>query len=96
MEGLPQIERSLADLAAADQEILSIDEEATLEVIDLPTVVIVGTEDRMTPVARSRRMAELNPKLDLVELEGYGHLAQMTAAGVVNDAISRLAGVEEG
>lgn len=41
--------------------------------IDLPTVVIHGTADRLVPVEAGKRMADVVPGAELVLIEGMGH-----------------------
>jgi pimeloyl-ACP methyl ester carboxylesterase len=80
----------LETIIGLSRVILDVDEEEVLETIDVPTVVVVGTEDRLTPIRHARRMAELNPDVEVVELEGTGHVVQMSAAETVNALIERL------
>ena len=40
----------------------------------MPTLVIVGTADALTPPRDSRRIAELVPGARLVEFPGAGHM----------------------
>ncbi len=47
---------------------------ARLTALDVPTLVIHGTEDRMLPAANGRMIARLIPGARLVELEGVGHM----------------------
>lgn len=55
--------------------------------IDLPALVIVGHEDRMTPARRSRWLAEVLPHAQLLEVPGAGHSVAAEAPAVVADAI---------
>ncbi|HLZ07164.1 MAG TPA: alpha/beta hydrolase, partial [Chloroflexota bacterium] len=45
--------------------------------IKAPTLLIWGTEDRETPLADGRLMAELIPDAGLVELAGSGHFSYL-------------------
>ena len=56
------------------QAIMGHDTSGRLGELDVPTLVVHGTEDRMVPVANGRRIAELVPGARLEELEGVGHL----------------------
>jgi 3-oxoadipate enol-lactonase len=50
---------------------------AEVERIDVPALVVHGSEDRIVPVENGRRLAARLPHADYVELPGYGHdLAQ--------------------
>jgi 3-oxoadipate enol-lactonase len=55
---------------------------ATLD--DLPTMVVVGEEDAMTPVDLARGMASAIPGARLEIVPGAGHLPPIEAPGVVN------------
>lgn len=63
------------------------DVTAQVSQIDLPTLVIVGSEDRMTPARRSRWLAEQLPHAQLVEIDGAGHAVASEAPAVTADAI---------
>jgi pimeloyl-ACP methyl ester carboxylesterase len=61
--------------------------------LDVPTVVIAGRRDRLTPIWHARRLAERLPQLvDLIEVDESGHLSPITAPETVTGAIRRLAG----
>ncbi len=57
---------------------------------DIPTVIICGDSDRMTPVARSRFIAEALPRAELVIIPGAGHMATLEAPEEVNQALRGL------
>ncbi len=73
-----------------------LDVRAGLEALAVPTAVVVGTEDRLTPAVHARRMAEVlrqAGRLDrLVELEAVGHMAPVESPDAVDEQIRRLAG----
>jgi pimeloyl-ACP methyl ester carboxylesterase len=71
---------------------LEHDETAALPVLGRVPVTIVGaTHDRLTPVAHSRRMAELiGERAELVVVPGAGHSVNLTRPGIVNDAFLHL------
>jgi pimeloyl-ACP methyl ester carboxylesterase len=56
----------------------------------LPTVIIVGTKDAMTPVRHSRRMAELLPEAELALCQGAGHMLMIEQHRRVNDLLADL------
>jgi pimeloyl-ACP methyl ester carboxylesterase len=58
-------------------EILRFDEEDTLGSIRLPTTVIVGDHDLMTPVAQARAMVAAIPGARLLLLPGCGHMVRL-------------------
>lgn len=70
------------------------DESTALGVLaEVPTVVVCGDADRLTPLPNSVRMfAELGDDSDLVVVEGAGHMVQMERPEVVSDAIDALVG----
>ena len=56
----------------------------------LPTLVVAGGRDAVTPVRHSRRIAELIPTAELVIFEGAGHLVMMERAGDFNRLLGAL------
>ena len=50
------------------------DSRPTLSTIDVPALVMVGAEDRLTPPAAAEEMAESIPDCDLVVLDRSAHL----------------------
>lgn len=69
------------------------DSTATLETITVPTLVIVGDEDVVTPVDEARAMAALVPAARLVVVEGAGHLAPLEQGATVNAALAEFLAV---
>jgi pimeloyl-ACP methyl ester carboxylesterase len=63
------------------------DATALLPSIACPTLVVVGTEDVLTPVADARAMAAAIPHAKLVELAGVGHLSNLEARVGFNRAL---------
>ena len=60
--------------------------------IDVPTIVIAGACDRLTPVSHSERIAAALPSLvDLVVLERIGHMSPLEAPRAVAECLARLA-----
>lgn len=53
----------------------------------LPTLVMVGSEDQITPPALSRSMVEAVNGAELVEIEGAGHLPPVERPATVNEAL---------
>jgi pimeloyl-ACP methyl ester carboxylesterase len=63
-----------------------------LDLFDVPTTVLVGTHDRLTPPWHAHRMADALPfSLGLVELPGEGHMTPLTAPDQVAGVVRRLA-----
>ncbi|MTD14350.1 alpha/beta fold hydrolase [Nakamurella sp. YIM 132087] len=54
---------------------------------DIPTVLIVGDKDRMTPMSRTEFIAEALPRAEMVVIPDAGHMAMMEAPVEVNDAL---------
>ena len=57
--------------------------------LGLPVLIVHGTADAIVPVEHGRRLAELLPDAELVELEGTGHVPTMTRPDDVVAAIRR-------
>jgi pimeloyl-ACP methyl ester carboxylesterase len=55
----------------------------------VPTTVVVGTADRLTPPGHARRLVEALPDAELVELEHAGHQAPLEQPGTVNAIVRR-------
>lgn len=51
--------------------------------VTVPTLLLVGERDRLTPPAASRRLHAALPHSDLVELPGVGHMTPLEAHEVV-------------
>ncbi len=54
-----------------------------------PTTILVGTEDRLTPLSHSLRLAAALPHAELVRLEGAGHMLTLERPAEVAGAIGR-------
>jgi pimeloyl-ACP methyl ester carboxylesterase len=65
--------------------------EDLLATIDVPTTVIAGTADGMTPLRHPRRMAETVPGAELVEVEGATHVLPVEFPDVVVEQTLALA-----
>lgn len=48
-------------------------DEAALEAVACPTLVVQGERDELGPMVTLERIAGRNPRIDLVRLEGTGH-----------------------
>ena len=67
------------------------DESAALPVLArIPTMIACGDHDVLTPVKHSEEMAAVLPDTELVIVPGAGHLVQLEAPDVINDALVRL------
>lgn len=63
------------------------DQQGTLRRCKLPTMVICGEHDTLTPVKRHQFMSELMPNAQLRIIEGAGHLPMLEQPGAVNVAL---------
>lgn len=63
------------------------DSTPILSAITCPTLIVVGTEDQITPPAMAREMQAAIPGSELVEIPGAGHLSPLEAPTPVNAAI---------
>jgi pimeloyl-ACP methyl ester carboxylesterase len=61
-----------------------------LPTIRVPTLIIAGDKDQLTPVETSERMQALVPGSELVVFPGHSHLVQVEKPGEVHDAIERF------
>ncbi len=58
----------------AGRALLSLDFSAQLPELDVPTLVVVGSADVLTPPRDARQIADLVPDAELVELPRAGHM----------------------
>jgi pimeloyl-ACP methyl ester carboxylesterase len=64
-----------------------VDSFDVLRALDVPTLVIVGEEDGLTPVAESEAIAGAVPGARLVVLPRTGHLSALEDADGFNAAV---------
>jgi pimeloyl-ACP methyl ester carboxylesterase len=92
-EGTPLV--TLGDYLACDR----FDVRDRLAGIRIPTLVVTGREDRLTPLRYGRFLAETIPEALLVEIEDAGHFPQLEQPARVNAAIreflARLPGLAD-
>ena len=78
----------IAEFAPA---LLAHDQSAALPALaGIPTVIVAGDKDRMTPLARSQAIADALPDADFVVAEGSGHMAMMEDPTLINDALRAM------
>lgn len=71
------------------QAIISrIDSHATLSLVQVPTLVLVGAQDTITPPQLAETMHDAVPSSELVVIENCGHLSTMERPGEVNAALA--------
>lgn len=78
---------------AASQRAMAARPDSTegLGSIDLPTLVVCGAEDELTPAAEMRSIAEAIRGAEFVEVAGAGHMAPLERPDEVNVALRRFA-----
>lgn len=64
------------------------DSTPLLSTITVPTLIIVGDEDELTPVAESQRMADVIPGARMVIIPGAGHLPNLEQPDAFNAALN--------
>ncbi|GGJ65636.1 alpha/beta fold hydrolase [Streptomyces brasiliensis] len=65
------------------------DRRTEIERISVPTLVLGGDRDLITPFELSKELAALIPDADLVELDGIGHLSTLEDPDRVASSITR-------
>jgi pimeloyl-ACP methyl ester carboxylesterase len=63
------------------------DSSETIAAIRVPTLIIVGSEDALTPPSEAEAMQRQIPQSHLVVIPGAGHLANLEAPEAFNQAI---------
>ena len=70
----------LAHLATTDLR-------STLDRVEIPTLLLHGSDDRVIPAAASSRLAELMPNAELQSFVGLGHALPFVAPDRIADAV---------
>jgi pimeloyl-ACP methyl ester carboxylesterase len=71
--------------------LMNHDKLSALDVLDpVPTAIMVGERDWLTPPDHSKAIAAALPKAQLTEVPDTSHLIQLERPGVVNDALRDL------
>lgn len=96
-QNLVELTRSLMASASVPGSIAALhamaersDSSDVLPAIDVPSLIVVGEEDPITPPADAERMASLIQSASLVRIEGAGHLPPIENPEVLNRAIERF------
>lgn len=64
--------------------------------LTVPTTVLAGERDRLTPPSHARRIADALPQLErLIVLEDTGHMAPLERHGEVTEALAALAALAQ-
>jgi pimeloyl-ACP methyl ester carboxylesterase len=66
------------------------DQTAILADIDVPVLVVVGSQDSLVPVVRAKKMADACPRARLVEIPEAGHVANLEQPAAFNRALTEL------
>jgi pimeloyl-ACP methyl ester carboxylesterase len=78
----------IAEFAPA---LFSHDQSAAVPALaGIPTAIICGDKDRLTPIDRSQAIADVLPDAEFVIAEGSGHMAMMEDPTLTNDALRRM------
>jgi pimeloyl-ACP methyl ester carboxylesterase len=64
------------------------DSTPLLPEIKVPTLVVAGAEDKITPADEMRRVAQAIPGAEFVEIADAGHMAPMENPDAVNAAVT--------
>lgn len=87
-----EMEMSNAAVAEAAASIATHDVRHDLAMVDLPTSIVVGTHDRLTPVIHSRELNQLIRASELEVLPGIGHQVMQEHPAAILDAVHRVVG----
>lgn len=84
-----RIRRATPAGVAAAQEAMALrpDSTALLASINVPTLVLVGSQDAVTPPAEAEAMAAAIAGAQLRAIEGAGHLSNLENWGAFNEAL---------
>lgn len=74
-------------IASRIDAIVAFDRRSRLQEIRTPTLVIVATDDMITPRFYSEELASRIPGAKLIVLDGGGHMAPQTMPGAYNQAV---------
>jgi pimeloyl-ACP methyl ester carboxylesterase len=98
LSGHPEVGNRLRDMmmasspagiaAAARGLARRVDWTSRLGAINLPTLVVVGAEDAITPPQEVRRMADAIPQSQYVQIPGVGHVPPMEDTPKFNAALA--------
>ena len=66
------------------------DQRERLDGIGVPTLVIVGDQDRITPPMLSRDLSSRIAGANLVEIDGAGHLSNIEQPAAFNAAVDQF------
>jgi pimeloyl-ACP methyl ester carboxylesterase len=91
--GMQELRSCRSETLARDVALArSMDMTAAAQMLRVPTLILCGTRDELTPPALSRELQALIAGSRLELIEGAGHMVHIEAPGAVNAAIDRFAG----
>jgi pimeloyl-ACP methyl ester carboxylesterase len=71
--------------------LFSHDESAAVPALaGIPTVIVAGDKDRLTPLDRSQAIADVLPDAEFAVAVGSGHMTMMEDPTLTNDALRRM------
>lgn len=70
--------------------LLQLDVHEALHAIDVPTLVVVGDKDRLTPMHAAQRIADAIRGAHLAIIEGAGHTPMLEKPDVFNEQVRRF------
>jgi pimeloyl-ACP methyl ester carboxylesterase len=76
--------------------LLTFDGSADLAQLDLPVLLVAGSDDQQAPLKAQQRLLERLPQARLVVLEGLNHMANLEAPGRFNACIEAFIQEVEG
>jgi len=79
-------------VAALEAMMARPDSTPTLATIDVPTLVLVGEEDRLTPLAESQKIHAGIAGSLLETIAGAGHLSNLERPAAFNHVLSEFVG----
>jgi pimeloyl-ACP methyl ester carboxylesterase len=80
-----------ATRAAFARMLSQLDLDDDVREFGVPTIVVAGTRDRLTPIWHARRLADNLPELlKFIEIDNSGHMTPVQSADEVNTALRRL------
>ncbi len=80
-----------AATAASVVPLIRHDARGVLPTVTIPALVLVGSNDRVTPPSQARVIASLLTNAELVELDGPGHLIMLERQAQFHRLVTRLA-----
>ncbi|MEA2293911.1 MAG: hypothetical protein QOE86_1550 [Solirubrobacteraceae bacterium] len=79
--------------AACGRELTRLDLRERAQHLTVPTLVVAGTDDKLTPPVHAHALAESLPDpLGVLELDGSGHMSPLERADEITRALVRLPG----